>query len=187
MYVNDINSLISNKFRMKGKLEDGKTALDPKAVGKTIWLEKLPGLEVKLCFSLILEKLISSLFLKIEKNANELPIQAKNSVSIENNNYDILFLNSVFFTVAYDNPGISPVIRQTLQHWGYRWIQDILIFFFHYFSKNDDFLQTDWKRLQRRKETSQDVNFLHKVTNNLQITTKKYSMKKTKSHFISLK
>ena len=67
MYVNDINSLISNKFRMKGKLEDGKTALDPKAVGKTIWLEKLPGLEVKLCFSLILEKLISSLFLTIEK------------------------------------------------------------------------------------------------------------------------
>ena len=36
MYVNDINSLILNKFRMKGKLEDGKTALDPKAVGKTI-------------------------------------------------------------------------------------------------------------------------------------------------------
>ena len=64
MYVNDINSLISNKFRMKGKLEDGKTALDPKAVGKTIWLEKLPGLEVKLCFSLILEKLIYSDSLK---------------------------------------------------------------------------------------------------------------------------
>ena len=22
--------------------------------------------------------------------------------------------------VAFDNPGISPVVRQTLQHWGYR-------------------------------------------------------------------